>query len=116
MNGLAIVKVQGFKKQGSEADSNGVENVILVPLAGKLPSKRVIAGTVALNSGFRINNDDRILVSYTEVEPDTQYGRQFRFTPVGSITTMEFMQAHKDFGEPTIINVEEPVEAPVTTN
>jgi hypothetical protein len=110
MNGLAIVKVQGFKKKGSEADSNGVENVILVPVAGKLPSRRIIAGTIALNAGFRIS-DERVLVSFTEGEEDPQYGRRFNFVPVGTLTTMEFLQAQTQLGEPLIINVEPKGEA-----
>lgn len=110
MNGTALVRVQAFAKKGSEADTHGIQNVILVPIAGKLPSKRVIAGTIALASGLAVS-DRPVVVSFVELPASEEYGRQFSFTCADrSSNALETMQLITALGEPGIINVEEKVE------
>lgn len=97
---FAIVKVASFQ---GECDKNGNPNVILTPIGGKVPSKRVLAGTIALNSGFSIGEVH--MVSIQEL-PSNEYGRQFQFTSLGSVSPgLELLKACKEVGQPLVIDV-----------
>lgn len=104
-NGMFIGRVTAFQKAGQLTDANGHQNVILTPIAGKCPSKRVIAGSLALTQGFVPG--DVVAVSFTEGQRDEEYGRQFSFTNVGRLTTMEALGAVAQFGNPEIVDVED---------
>jgi hypothetical protein len=103
-NGIFIGKVTAFQKAGQLTDANGHQNIILTPIAGKCPSKRVISGSLALTQGFVPG--DVVAVSFTEGEVDVDYGRQFGFTNMGRLTTMETLGVVAQFGNPEIVDVE----------
>lgn len=104
-NGVFIAKVTQFMKSGSQTDANGHTNIILTPIAGKCPSKRVIAGSLALTQGFVPG--DVVAVSFTEGQRDEEYGRQFNFTNMGRLSTLETLGALSQFGNPEIVDVED---------
>jgi hypothetical protein len=87
-----------------EADKNGNLPVILNPVAGKCPDKRVIAGTVALNDGMQINKT--YLISCTEGDEDPEYGRQFNYSVVAEASLMEIVQSTQFLGAPSLIVTE----------
>ncbi len=95
---LAIVKVAAFNKEGKSQDKNGKQNVILLPIAGKIPSKNVLAGTVAEGEGFEIGKT--YLASVRELEPSAEFGRQFQWTKAGSFDSLlDLVKTSKEFGE-----------------
>lgn len=113
MNTMFVATVQAFNKAGHESDKNGNQNVILSVIAGKCPSTRVIAGTVAIREGFIIG--ETCLVQSTEGEADAKYGRQFNFTKLGVLGALEIMQSVGQLGEAVVVDVRAP-EATDDTN
>lgn len=93
----------GSKEDPAQPDSNGHMPVILVPVAGKCPSKRVLAGTIALNEGLAINNS--YLFTVTETEADEEYGRQFNYSAVMQVGFQDIMSSTQFLGQPVIIDV-----------
>ena len=71
MNELVLVKTNLFKKEGMEADKNGMNNVFLEPIAGKMPNQAmVVAGTVAESNGLVAGNLQlRHLFDFTGAHP-----------------------------------------------
>ena len=99
---FAIVKVDAFQGE-KKADRHGMQNVILSPVAGKIPSKRVLAGTLADRAGFEIGTVH--MVSIQEL-PSNEYGRQFQFTSLGVVSPgLELLKACKEVGQPFIVDV-----------
>lgn len=92
------------KDEEAKVDVNGNQSVILVPVAGSCPDKRVLAGTVALNEGMAINNT--YLINCTEGEPDAEHGRQFNFSVVSTMSVMEIMQSTQMLGQPRIVETD----------
>lgn len=106
-NGVFVARVAHFKKAGHETDMNGNPNVVLEVVAGKAPqlNKRIIAGSIAMSAGMVF--DDTIAVSFVEGEPDKDYGRQFKYTKIGRLTTIEALGSIAQFGMPEEVEVEE---------
>ena len=121
MEGQALVKVELFFKKDESGkgqqvfDRNGAETVILVPKAGSIPSKRVIAGSVAQRIG--IFEGGLYLVDYTETAPTAENGRQFNWDKIMELEAKDYKtyrEMMKDYGPAQIINVEGKVDAPVS--
>jgi hypothetical protein len=107
---LAAVKsFNGSKDNPASPDKNGNMPVLLHPVAGSCPDKRIIAGTVALNEGMQINKT--YLISCVETDTDEEFGRQFNFTVIAEASIMEIMQAPNFLGQPSLIPVMEEGEA-----
>lgn len=98
-----VKKFNGSNENPANVDTNGYMPVIIVPVAGKCPSKRVLAGTIAFNEGLNVNST--YLFTVAEQEPDEEYGRQFNFTAVKEATLMEIIQAKQFIGSPVVIDV-----------
>lgn len=99
---FAIVKVDAYNGE-KKADKNGMQNVILTPIGGKIPSKRVLAGTLADRAGFEIGTVH--MISIQEL-PANEYGRQFQFTSLGAVAPgLELLKACKECGSPFVIDV-----------
>lgn len=102
---VATAKLLTAKKDEEvRLDVNGNQSVILIPVAGSCPDKRVLSGTVALNEGMAINNT--YLINCTEGEPDAEYGRQFNFSIVSTMSVMEIMQSTQMLGQPRIVETD----------
>lgn len=105
-NQIGVFVVSPFAKAGSEADKNGIQNVYLKCIAGKVPNKAlVVAGTVAQRAGMAVGQT--LLIMVDEREPDAVYGRQFNHTVLGEVKPQEILGLRKDLGEPTIVDVNE---------
>ena len=83
-SGLAIVAVSTFQGKEAQADVNGLMPIYLTPIAGTIPNRNVLAGTVAKNSGFEEGKS--YLAKFTRLEDDPDYGVQFGWTKVQEIT------------------------------
>ena len=91
---IMAAKVQPFTGEKASPNKNGDSPIILIPIAGKYPNKRVIDGTVAINMG--ITEDTSYLFKVTPGETDPKYGLQFNFEPleeVKGITSILEVQA-----------------------
>ena len=104
LNEIVVVVVGKFSKPGSEADKNGVENVYLTPVAGKMPNRAmVVAGTVAERAGLKIGSTLMVLIGERAADP--VYGRQFNHTVLGEVKSPEILGLRKELGEALIIDV-----------
>lgn len=111
-NGMAIVTVTPFSSNNPDVkkvDKNGNGNVILSPVLGVIPSKRVISGSVAMSSGLLPGKT--YLVSISETAEDEEYGRQFAFTNAGAVTPVEIMQFKSTFEAPSVLEIDPVVKS-----
>lgn len=105
-NEIVVCTVDFFKGKGNVQtfDTNQKPNVILVPLAGKIPNQaQVISGSVAMNSGI-LNTDGTIasklrMVHVTERKSDPVYGRQFSVADLGAVEARDLGGLLKDYGK-----------------
>lgn len=108
-NGNVLVRVNTFTN--GKADKNGMESVILNPVAGKCPNRMVLAGTLAANAGFQVGKV--YYANCRELEADTQYGRQFRWSVIAEITSpVDIVKMEKELGAAVVFDAG--VEAPQT--
>ena len=98
-----VCNYYGNKENPAKPDSNDLMPVILEPLGGTCPKKRVIAGTVARNMG--IEEKQAYLFKWTRLEDDEEYGSQFGFVAVTHIADpIQVITASQSLGEPTIVD------------
>lgn len=119
LNEIIVVAVSPFNKAGSEADKNGLMNVYLTPIAGKIPNQAmVVSGTVAQKAGLVVGTTLMVMIS--ERASDPVYGRQFNHTVLGPVTPGEILGLRKELGAAIVLdttsanaNAPENVEVPV---
>ena len=100
-----LAKVEMLKSEKASEDKNGLLPVILLGIAGEIPSRSVISGTFAVNMGIEPGNV--YLFQATEQEEDVIYGRKFSFMPISqSLSAVEVLQAKQYLGKLKIVNVE----------
>ena len=107
---LAIIRTALLISKDS--DKNGLQPILLEPIAGIMPSKRTISGTLAVNSGFEPNQI--YLVQITEGKSN-EYGRNFNFANLGKLSPIELLQNRREFGAAKIVDVSGIVEATSVT-
>lgn len=96
-----LVSVKTFGRESF--DVNGKQAVILIPVAGKIPNRNTIAGTVAEREGLEIGKT--YLVSFREVESN-EYGRQFQWSKIACVENpLHIIEASKSLGEASIYDV-----------
>jgi len=103
----AVVVAKEFSETSEKpatVDKHGKYPIILVPVAGKIPNRQVISGTVADREGFSINQT--YMVQVIERESDAQYGRQFTFTNLGQLGGVDVIKAAKELGEASVFNID----------
>lgn len=105
--GLCVAAVNTLNK--GNADVNGLMPVILVPVAGQLPNRNVLSGTVAANMG--IEPGKTYLFQVREGETDPEYGRRFVFTKLQEMSALEILDASAKLGLGKIFSVDEPETA-----
>lgn len=104
LNEIVVAVVGKFSKPGSEADKNGMENVYLTPIAGKMPNRAmVVAGTVAERAGLKIGSTLMVLIGERAADP--VYGRQFNHTVLGEVKPQEILGLRKELGSALVIDV-----------
>jgi len=124
LQGNVLVAPQVFvrTRDGREAkeDKNGLKPIILTPVAGRIPNKMVLTGTVAQNLGIEVGKT--YLLSYRERSADQipeaakQYGRAFVYTKLAELNAIEIIQATEMLGSAQVIDVtgsSVPIEEPV---
>lgn len=101
-----VAKVEMLKSEKASEDKNGLMPVILLGIAGEIPSRTVISGTYAANMG--INPGSVYLFQADENDEDPMYGRQFTFRTISKeLSAIETLQASGFVGKLRIVNVED---------
>lgn len=106
MNTLAVVSAATFSS--GEADSNGKMPVILRCIAGRIPNRNVLSGTIAENEGFIPGK--AYLAQVRETEASDEYGRQFVFTNVSEASMMDIVDAESKLGPAVVYDAALKVE------
>ncbi|PWN58602.1 hypothetical protein [Chryseobacterium viscerum] len=102
-----VAKVELLKSERASEDKNGLMPVILIGIAGEIPSKTVISGTVAQRMG--IYEGSIYLFQANEIESDPLYGRQFNFMAISKeLSAIETLQASDFVGKLRIVKVDSP--------
>ena len=100
-----VAKVDLLKSKHASEDKNGFMPIILLGIAGDMPSKNVISGTVAENMDLTIGGV--YLFNAKVQDPDTNYGRTFTFMRLSTaLGAIELLQASDFVGELRIVDVE----------
>lgn len=98
---LCIVTANTF---GAESlDKNGKQAIILVPVAGKIPNRNVISGTIAERAGLEAGKS--YLVSVNETDKSEKFGRQFQFNKVSECSVMDIVNSVSLLGEGGVYDV-----------
>lgn len=106
LNEIVAVVVSPFARKGKEADKNGLTNVYLTAVAGKIPNQaQVISGTVAEKAGLVIG---KTLLVMIDEKPAVMYEgvltRQFNHTVLGEVKPSEILGLRKELGNPLPID------------
>jgi hypothetical protein len=100
-----VAKVEMLKSERATEDKNGLMPVILIGIAGEIPSRSVISGTIARR--MNIQEGYVYLFQAEELEEDVMYGRQFNFMAISKeLSAIETLQASEFVGKLRIVNVE----------
>lgn len=102
---IFAAKVAAFKGETAKADVNELMPVILVPIAGTCPHKRVLSGTSADMLG--LSEDSVYLFSYTEGEKTEEHGTAINYTVLAELSTnpMDIIQISRELGKAEIIEI-----------
>lgn len=105
-NEIILVSVTPFSGTTSP-DKNGEQAVMLQCIAGKMPNRNVLSGTVAKRTGFEIGKS--YLVQVRESGFDKKYGTDFTFIKIKEVeSASDIVETTKKLGAPTILNVTRP--------
>ena len=114
----AVVLVQSFqgkKDTPAKPDKNGKMPVILVAVAGQVPSiGSVLSGTVAERAGLVVGKTH--VVTFSEREADATYGRRINVANLGEVGPLEAVKAAKDLGAAEVVQLSSEIAAEATAN
>lgn len=100
-----LAKVEMLKSEKATSDKNGLMPVILIGIAGEIPSRTVISGTYASNMNLEAGSV--YLFQGEELEEDPMFGRQFSFRTISKeLSAIETLQASSYVGKLRIIDVD----------
>lgn len=105
-NEKIVVTVTPFSGT-STTDKNGKEAVMLQCIAGKMPNRNVIAGTVAERMGIKVGLT--YLMQVREAGYDQEFGRDFTFLPIRELSTgTDIIDTCRNLTEPEIVTIPRP--------
>ena len=97
---LVIVTANKFGKEN--LDKNGKQAIYLSPVAGAVPNRNVISGTVAERAGLEAGKS--YLVNVIETEAN-EFGRQFQFNKVAECSVMDIINSVGTLGAGSVYDV-----------
>lgn len=108
INEMIVVSVTPFSGTITP-DKNGNFPVMLQLIAGKMPNRNVLSGTVAERIGIEVGRT--YLMRVREQGEDKLFGRDFTFIKLKELETgKDIIEASKELSEPQIIIIERPNE------
>lgn len=105
-NTLFIAQVAFLSENfsGYSLDKNGEKPVVLTAVAGEMPNRNIMSGTVAKSAGLEPGK--AYLVQSRETEASDEYGRQFVFTKIGEpLGAMDIIKAQRELGDAKVFDV-----------
>lgn len=105
LNEKIVVRVTPYSGSNS-TDKNNKESVMLQCIAGKMPNRNVLAGTVAERAGFEVGKT--YLAQVREAGFDVDFGRDFTFLMIEELHGVDIMDVCDRIGAPEIITIEKP--------
>jgi len=101
-----VAKVEPLRSERASEDKNGLLPIILIGIAGEIPNKTVISGTVAQR--MEIFEGGVYLFQANELDEDPEYGRQFQFMKISrELNPIETLQANDYVGKLKIVNIDQ---------
>ena len=104
LNSMCICKVGNYSN--GNPDKNGLDPIFLSLVAGTMPNRMVIAGTVAEREGLVVGTT--VLAHFVERAPSEEYGRQFAVAKLSDLSGLEIIAASKELGKAIMVNVDLP--------
>ena len=105
-NEKVVVSVTKFSGT-TTPDKNGEMSVMLQGIAGRMPNRNVLSGTVASRAGFEVGKT--YLVNVREIGYDEDFGLQFNWIKVKELETgKDIAETSHIIGLPTIVTIERP--------
>lgn len=105
-NQMIVVSVTPFSGTDT-ADKNGNYPVMLQCIAGTMPNRNVLSGTVAKRMG--IEEGKTYLMSVRESGYDKKFGTDYTFTKIKELHTgKDIVDASKELGDPDVFTVNRP--------
>lgn len=94
-----------LKNSGHEvtSDSNGLNPVVLTIIAGKVPNRNWLSGTLA--KSLNIESGKTYLMQVRETAPSVEYGRQFQYSVLKEMDALEIIQSKNLLGDAIIFDV-----------
>lgn len=106
LNEMIIGTITAYSGTNS-TDKNGEEPIMVQCMAGIMPNRNVLSGTLAKRAGFEIGKT--YLINVREVGFDKEFGRDFNFIKVKEITeATEIIRALKLLGNPVTLTIPRP--------
>lgn len=103
---MIVVAVTNFSGT-TTPDKNGEAAVMLQCIAGTMPNRNVLSGTVARRAGFEVGNT--YLANVRETGYDDVFGPDYTFVKIHELKTgLDIVQASKELGEARILYVQRP--------
>lgn len=105
-NTMIVAAVTGFSGT-TTPDKNGNFPVMLQCIAGQMPNRNVLSGTVAERAGFEVGKT--YLVNVREVGYDEVFGPDYTYIKIAELSTgLDIVRAAKELGEAKITYVQRP--------
>lgn len=106
LNTMIVASVTNFSGT-TTPDKNGETPIMLQCIAGQMPNRNVLSGTVARRAGFDVGKT--YLVNVRETGYDDIFGPDYTFVKIMELTTgLDIVKAAKELGEPRIMYVVRP--------
>lgn len=106
LNTMIVAAITNFSGT-TTPDKNGQAPIMLQCIAGSMPNRNVLSGTVAQRAGFEVGKT--YLVNVRENGFDEVFGTDFTFIKIMELTTgLDVVRAAKELGDANIIRIERP--------
>lgn len=106
LNTMIVASVTAFSGT-TTPDKNGSAPVMLQCIAGQMPNRNVLAGTVAQRAGFEIGKT--YLVNVRETGYDEVFGPDYTFIKIMELKSgLDIVQSAMQLGEARILYVQRP--------
>lgn len=106
LNTMIVAAVTNFSGT-TTPDKNGEMPIMLQCIAGTIPNRNVLSGTVAKRAGFEVGRT--YLINVRETGMDDLFGPDFTFIRVMELTSgLDIVKAAKELGDPSIVRITRP--------
>lgn len=106
LNTMVVAAVTNFSGT-TTPDKNGEMPIMLQGIAGVMPNRNVLSGTVGKRSGLEVGRTYLLLVR--EVGIDTTFGQDFNFTKVMELSSaFDIVRAAKELGDAKLMVIPRP--------